>query len=66
MSDEATSPGGWTEADRDQVYTALCRAVSAAGAANEPLYLARLSLLLIEQLKSRDAAMRAIADAKLD
>jgi len=65
MNGEAAREGAWTEAERDQVYTELCRAVTAAGENHETLYLARLSLLLIEELKSRDVAMRVIAEAKL-
>lgn len=62
MSDDTDA---WTEAARDQVYTELCHAVTAAGEARETLYLARLSLLLIEELKSRDVAIRAIAEARV-
>jgi hypothetical protein len=55
---------GWDEDARDLVYTEICRAITDAGAGGETLYLARLALLLIEQLKSRDAALQAIAEAK--
>ncbi len=65
MSEAANQTDAWTEAARDQVYTELCRAVTAAGEAHETLYLARLSLLLIEELKSRDVAIRVIAEARL-
>ena len=54
---------GWSERERDEVYTALCRAITDAGAAQETQYLARLCLLLIEDLKSRDAALAAIREA---
>jgi len=65
MSNDTARHSAWTETERDQVYTELCRAITAAGAARETLYLARLSLLLIEELKSRDVAIRAIAEAKV-
>jgi hypothetical protein len=54
----------WTEEERDQVYTELCRAITEAGPGQETLYLAKLCLLLVEELKSRDAALSAIAQAK--
>jgi hypothetical protein len=55
---------GWNEDHRDQVYTELCRALTAAGEADETLFLSKLCLLLIEELKSRDAALKAITEAQ--
>ena len=64
MSGQTGTTPRWTEDERDQVYTELCRAITQAGPTHETIYLAKLCLLLIEQLKSRDAAMAAIAQAK--
>jgi hypothetical protein len=55
---------GWNEDHRDQVYTELCRALTAAGEAGETLFLSKLCLLLIEELRSRDAALKAITEAQ--
>jgi hypothetical protein len=54
----------WSEVRRDEVYSELCRAITRAGVQREALYLSRLSLLLIEALRSRDDALRAIAEAE--
>ncbi len=62
-SEDALSQEAWSEDARDQVYTELCRAITAAGTAGETLYLARLALLLIERLQSRETALAAIAEA---
>lgn len=55
----------WNEVARDDIYTALCNAVTQSGDRSE-LFLSRLSLLLIEQLGSPERARQAIADATLD
>jgi hypothetical protein len=55
----------WTERTRDEVYGALCRAIADAGETQESLFLARLCLLLVEELRDPDAARRAIAEARL-
>ena len=54
----------WTEAERDQVYSQVCEAVTRVGMEQEALFLSRLCLLLIEQLGSRALAMQTIADAE--
>ena len=45
----------WTQADREAAYTALCEAVTAAGPEHETQLLARLSLLLAEELVGAEA-----------
>jgi hypothetical protein len=55
----------WNEGTRDEVYGTLCQAIADAGAAQESLFLARLCLLLVEELKDPEAARRAIAAARL-
>jgi hypothetical protein len=64
MTGQTVTSQCWTEDERDQVYTELCRAITEAGPAHETLYLAKLCLLLVEELKSREAALKAIAQAK--
>ncbi|QBR02987.1 DUF2783 domain-containing protein [Paraburkholderia pallida] len=49
---------------RDRVYTHCARAVSAAGRESESLFLARLALLLFEQIGDAQACEAAI-DAAL-
>jgi hypothetical protein len=53
----------WTEEDREAAYTSLCEAVTQAGPAREALFLARLALLLAEQLADRTAFEQALAAA---
>lgn len=48
---------------RDRVYASVARATSAAGRSREALFLARLVLLLFEQVGDEAACERAIADA---
>jgi hypothetical protein len=51
---------------RDRLYAECARAISAAGAEREPLFLARLALLLFEQVgdeaRCRDALAQALDD----
>ena len=50
----------WTDADRDTAYTKICEAVSAAGPEHETQFLARLTLLLAEEVSNLDAVARSI------
>lgn len=56
-----------TAEDRDTLYTECCRAVSAAveqaGQEAESLFLARLALLLFEEVGDVDRCRRALAAA---
>lgn len=63
--DGVRSPGTWTQGDRERAYTALCEAVTAAGQAGEPLFLARLALLLAEELGDATAFARCLAEASV-
>ena len=56
----------WTHADREAAYTAVCEAVTAAGREHETQLLARLSLLLAEELADAAAFQRALQGARLD
>jgi len=53
----------WTQQDREQAYTALCEAITAAGTGNVQLFLARLTLLLAEELADGRAFANALAKA---
>lgn len=55
----------WTDTARDEIYTEICGALTEAGDKSE-LFLSRLCLLLIEELKSPERARRALAAAALD
>lgn len=55
----------WTDAARDEIYTEMCGALTEAGDKSE-LFLSRLCLLLIEELKSPQKARQALAAAALD
>ena len=48
---------------RDRLYTAVAHATTSAGRSRESLFLARLALLLFEQVGDEAACERAIADA---
>ncbi len=48
---------------RDRVYSTCAQAITQAGPARESLFLARLALLLFEQVGDEAACRRAIADA---
>ena len=51
------------EGARDRVYTRCAEAITAAGRSCESLFLARLALLLCEQVGDEARCMQAIADA---
>lgn len=53
----------WTPEARDRIYAECARAVSAAGPQRESLFLARLALLLFEQLGCEARCSAALADA---
>ena len=55
-----------TEAERDEAYTRICLAISEAGERRESLFLARLCLLLAEEVGDAGSIGAAIAAAKLD
>jgi len=48
---------------RDRLYAACANAISEAGDARESLFLARLALLLFEQVGDEARCRRALADA---
>lgn len=48
---------------RDEVYRACCLAITEAGQARESLYLARLVLLLAEEVGDVPRCLAAIAEA---
>ena len=48
---------------RDRLYASVARATSEAGRSREALFLARLALLLFEQVGDETRCERAIADA---
>jgi len=48
---------------RDRLYAECARAISEAGAERESLFLARLALLLFEQVGVEARCRRALADA---
>jgi len=48
---------------RDRLYAECARAISEAGAGRESLFLARLALLLFEQVGDEARCRRALADA---
>lgn len=55
-----------SDSDRDHVYRAACLAISAAGADRERLYLARLVLLLMDELGDAERCLRVIEAAAAD
>ena len=56
----------WTRQDRETAYSSLCEALTEAGPERETLFLARLSLLLAEELSDPAAFARALASAALE
>jgi hypothetical protein len=48
---------------RDRLYAALAEAISQAGEEREPLFFARLSLLLFEAVGDETRCRQALADA---
>jgi hypothetical protein len=55
----------WTQEARERAYTHLCDAITAAGPEREADFLARLCLLLVEELSDPAAFERALAAARL-
>ncbi len=51
---------------RDEAYRACCLAITAAGAQRESLYLARLALLLMEEIGDLPRCLAAIDAAARD
>lgn len=60
-----SSPAFSAEA-RDRIYAECARAISEAGAAREPLFLARLALLLFEEVGDEARCRRALRAALED
>ncbi len=52
-----------TDSDLDNVYTRLCKAMTQAGEANAPLFLARFALLAIDTIDDPAVALNLIDDA---
>ena len=55
----------WSQQDREAAYTSLCEALTVAGRSGETLLLARLALLLAEELSDPAAFGRALEGAAL-
>jgi hypothetical protein len=53
----------WSQTDREAAYISLCDALTAAGPGQETHVLARLTLLLAEELSDASAFARALAAA---
>jgi hypothetical protein len=53
----------WSQTDREAAYISLCDALTAAGPGQETHFLARLTLLLAEELSDATAFARALAAA---
>ncbi|SFM98921.1 hypothetical protein [Variovorax sp. OV329] len=57
------NPHALAPESRDRVYAACARAISEAGSERESLFLARLALLLFEQVGEESRCMKALDDA---
>ena len=53
----------WSQTDREAAYVSLCDALTAAGPGQETHFLARLTLVLAEELSDAEAFERALAAA---
>ena len=53
----------WSQTDREAAYVSLCDALTAAGPGQETHFLARLTLLLAEELSDASAFARALRAA---
>jgi hypothetical protein len=51
------------EADLDELYSLLCRTMTALGAEQAPLYLARFALLALTEIADRPTCERLITEA---
>lgn len=60
---ETLTPGGLPAAARDRLYAACAQAITQAGPEREPLFLARLALLLMEQVGDEARCHTALAEA---
>lgn len=56
----------WDPADREATYVGLCEALTKAGPDREVHFLARLALLLAEELSDPSAFARALVAASLE
>ena len=56
----------WSQTDREAAYIGLCDALTAAGSGQEVHFLARLSLLLAEELSDSNAFARALDAARTE
>jgi hypothetical protein len=56
----------WDPADREAAYVSLCEALTKVGPDHEVHFLARLALLLAEELSDSSAFARALAAALLE
>ncbi len=54
----------WNQTDREAAYISLCEALTAAGSEHQVHFLARLSLLLAEELSDPSAFARALDAAR--
>ena len=57
---------GFDDRQRDEVYRACAQAVSEAGRERESLFLARLALLLMEEVGDAPRCLATIAEAGRD
>lgn len=65
MNEAAMSERRLDETERDDAYTRICLAITEAGPERETLFLARLSLLLAEQVGDAHRVRAAIEAARL-
>ena len=65
MNEQPMTQSKFTDGDRDDVYTDCCHAVSAVGQEREALFLARLAMLLAEEIGDA-GRVRALIKAALD
>lgn len=65
MSEAEMNERRMNESERDDAYTRICLAITEAGPGREPLFLARLSLLLAEAVGDAQRVREAIEAARL-
>jgi hypothetical protein len=56
----------WNQTDREAAYIGLCEALTAVGSEHQVHFLARLSLLLAEELSDPSAFARALDAARCE